>query len=114
MRPGPRDRLVKLVGIDTRDQAEGLKGGELVIHPEELPELPQGEFYHFQLLGMSVEDEDGHYLGTLEDIFPTGSNDVYVVRSGGEEILLPAIDEVIRQVDPEKKRMVVRILEGLV
>lgn len=114
VRPCHRERLVKLVDIDTRDQAEQLTGGELVIHPENLEKLPQGEYYHFELLGMRVVDEDGNYLGTLEEVFPTGSNDVYVIRSEGKEILLPAIDEVIRQVDPQKKTMVVHLLEGLV
>jgi 16S rRNA processing protein RimM len=108
------DQLIKLADINTRDQAEKLAGGELVTHPEELEKLPNGTYYHFELLGMRVIDEDGRYLGTLEEIFSTGGNDVYVIRSNGDEILLPAIDEVIRQVDPPQKRMVVRLLKGLV
>ncbi len=114
VRPCQKEQLVKLAGIDTKEQALELSGGELVTHPENLQELPPGEYYHYQLIGMDVFDEDGRRLGTLEEVISTGSNDVYVVRSGGKEILLPAIDEVIRQVDPPKKRMVVRMLEGLV
>ena len=114
VRPCQKDQLVKLAGIDTKEKALELSGGELVVHPENLQKLPAGEYYHYQLIGMEVIDEDDQKLGTLEEIISTGSNDVYVVRSGREEILLPAIDEVIRQVDPPKKRMVVRMLEGLV
>lgn len=114
VRPCQKEQLLKLAGIDTKEQALELSGGELVTHPENLQKLPTGEYYHYQLIGMHVLDEDGRELGILDEIISTGSNDVYVVRSGREEILLPAIDEVIRQVDPPQKRMVVRVLEGLV
>jgi 16S rRNA processing protein RimM len=73
-----------------------------------LPSLPDGQYYHHQLLGMSVLDTSGILLGTLQEILQTGANDVYVVRpETGPEILLPAIDSVIEQVDLEKQVIIV-------
>ena len=65
------------------------------------------------LIGLRVVTDAGEALGTVESIFPTGSNDVYVCRGGSREILLPAIGDVIREIDLEKGVMVVRLLEGL-
>ena len=80
----------------------------------EMPELPAGKFYQHQLLGLQVVEENGELVGTLAQIFNTGSNDVYVVRDDdGVEILLPAISDVIKRVELKEKRIVVRMLPGL-
>lgn len=65
------------------------------------------------LMGLHVVTEEGRFLGRIESIFPTGSNDVYVCAGGEREILLPAISDVILKIDLEKKEMVVRLLPGL-
>ncbi len=83
------------------------------IAPKDLTPLPPDEFYAYQLLGLQVKTEQGAPLGVLEEIIPTGSNDVFVVRKSGKEILLPATDEVVLRVDVVKKEMTVRLLEGL-
>jgi 16S rRNA processing protein RimM len=87
--------------------------GSVQISPGDLMQLPQGSYYHFELLGMQVYLEDGRSLGELQEILSTGSNDVYVVRSGGREHLIPATREVIREVDVSRKRMRIHPLEGL-
>ncbi len=87
--------------------------GSVQISPGELMQLPQGSYYHFELLGMEVFLEDGRSLGELQEILSTGSNDVYVVRSNGREHLIPATREVIREVDVSRKRMRIHPLEGL-
>ncbi|HOO41898.1 MAG TPA: ribosome maturation factor RimM, partial [Syntrophales bacterium] len=69
--------------------------------------------YWRDIIGLDVVTETGQPLGKVQEIFPTGSNDVYVCRNGDKEILLPAIADVIRKVDLREKRMVVRLLEGL-
>ncbi len=80
----------------------------------ELPELPAGKFYQHQLIGLQVIEENGSTIGRLTQIFNTGANDVYIVRdSEGKEILLPAIRDVIKQVELEEKRIVVHLLPGL-
>ena len=75
--------------------------------------MPPDEFYWYQLQGLRVKTEDGIYLGILEEVIPTGSNDVFVVRKEGKEILIPATDEVVARINPQEKLMVIHPLEGL-
>jgi 16S rRNA processing protein RimM len=95
------------------EEAQKLVGCSAFIAKENLAPLPPDEFYAYQLLGLQVKTDRDVLLGTLKEILPTGSNDVFVVRKDGQEILLPATDEVIIRVDLAKKEMTVRLLEGL-
>ncbi|NTW06669.1 MAG: 16S rRNA processing protein RimM [Syntrophaceae bacterium] len=104
--------FLELKDITDRDSAQTLVGYKVLIPGDKLEELPQGEYYWRDIIGLDVYDDKGKYLGRIESIFPTGSNDVYVCR-GEREILLPAIADVIRHIDIEKKIMTVRLLEGL-
>ncbi len=113
IRPHGALLLFKFRGVNDRDAAQELVGGFLEIPLEELVPLPPGEYYWYQLLGLKVYTEEGEYLGVLEEIMETAGHDVYVVRKAGEEILLPAIREVVKAVLLEEGRMVVRLLEGL-
>jgi 16S rRNA processing protein RimM len=80
----------------------------------EMPALPEGKVYQHQLLGLQVVEENGESVGRLTQILSTGSNDVYVVRDeAGKEILLPAISDVVRRIDLDDKRVIVRIIPGL-
>lgn len=79
-----------------------------------LPPLPEGEYYHFQLIGLTVLDENGTKIGVLNEVLTTGANDVYlVVDEEGKEILFPAIQSVIIQTDLEHQQMIVRPQEWL-
>ena len=79
---------------------------------EDVDSPPQGSYYHYQIIDMDVLTEDGSPLGQVAQIIPTGSNDVYVVRDGeGNEMLVPALADVLLEVDPERGRMVVRLPE---
>ena len=80
---------------------------------DEVPSLSPDSYYHFQILDMEVWAITGDFLGTVEDILSTGSNDVYVVRQGKSEVLVPAIQDVVLEVDMEKGRITVELLEGL-
>ena len=102
-----------LEGIEHIDQAEALLGLSVQVPTSKLQALPEGEYYWQQLIGLEVRTEEGALVGTLAEIFPTGSNDVFVCRGGAREILLPAIADVVLTVDLEKKTMVVRLPEGL-
>lgn len=108
-----KNLIVSFVGIDSADAAGALVGSEILIPPERLAALPDGEFYWWELIGLEVQDESGRFLGRIETIFPTGSNDVYVCTGGEREILIPALGEVVRKIDKEKRTMIVRLLEGL-
>ncbi len=78
------------------------------------PELSAGEYYHHQIVGLNVYQDDGALLGVIEKILETGANDVLVIRpSEGAEILLPAIDSTINDIDLEKGEMRVHILPGI-
>jgi len=111
--PLKRAFLLKLEGVDRIGQAEALLGQSVWIPIDRLEKLPEGEYYWWQLIGLEVRTEEGQPLGFLEEILPTGSNDVYVCRGGAREILLPAVADVIREIDTEKGFVVVRIPEGL-
>jgi 16S rRNA processing protein RimM len=105
--------LLLLEGYDSPERARELNGWLVQIPEEETIPLPEGQYYWFELIGMEVESEAGERLGRIVDIFPTGSNDVYVMKAGRREVYLPATKEVIRQVDRKTKRMVIHVLDGL-
>ncbi len=106
--------IVKFAGIDHIDEAETLKNHTLYVDREQLGEPEEG-YYICDLLGCSVETDEGKHLGKVVEVFPTGSNDVYVVRpEKGKDILLPVIDEVVLCVDIEEGKIMVHLLEGLV
>lgn len=104
---------LEMEGIGSIDQAEGLVGYKVLIPAYELPPLLKDEYYWEELIGLEVFTEERCFLGKVERIFPTGSNDVYVCSGGEKEILLPAIADVVRKIDLEKGIMVVRLLEGM-
>jgi 16S rRNA processing protein RimM len=104
---------LKLEGIEDRNAADALRGLTISVPYDSLETLPEDEYYWEDLIGLAVVTEDGKPLGKIESIFPTGSNDVYVCREEGREILLPAIAEVIRSVDIRAGTVVVRLLKGM-
>lgn len=106
--------LLKLKGIDTIEQAEGFRSCYLKINRENAVKLSEDSYFIVDLIGVKVESDENRILGTLIDVFSTGSNDVYVVKDEmGKQILLPAIKDVIKQVDIPNKKMIVHLIEGL-
>ena len=105
--------LIKLQGIDTRWDADDLRGAILETPLEEAAELPEGSYYHHQIIGLAVRTTDGRDLGTLSDIIETGSNDVYVVSGPDGEALIPAIPDVVQDVDISGGIIIVEPVPGL-
>ena len=106
--------LLKLKGIDDINDTEQYKNCYLKIDRKDAVELQENSYFIVDLIGMEVVTDEGVLLGNLIDVFPTGSNDVYVVKDEmGKQILLPAIGEVIKNVDVENKKMTVHLMEGL-
>jgi 16S rRNA processing protein RimM len=100
----PEGLLVHLEGIATREQAFDLRNQLVYVRLRDLPPLPAGTYYHHQLIGLSVIDEAGQTIGLLTEILETGANDVYVVTSPeGKEILIPAVESVVQEVDLEAR-----------
>ncbi len=105
--------LLKLGGCDDRNGADELRGMLVQVPLEEAVPLEEGEYYYFQLVGVRVETESGQWLGRVVEVLETGANDVYVVRGPRGEVLLPAVEDVVLELDLELKRMVVRLLPGM-
>lgn len=97
-----------------RIEAESLRGVFLLVPEAEVVPLPEDNYYIYQLVGLSVHTEEGQLLGKLADVMTTGGNDVWVVEGDRGQILLPAIRQVIRQVDLQKQQIIVHLLPGLV
>lgn len=106
--------LIAFEECQTPEQAAGLRNQILYVPASDLPPLEEDEYYHHQVLGLRVVDEAGHFLGTLAEILETGVNDVYVIRpERGQDILLPAIEETILEVNLAAGEMRVHLLPGL-
>jgi 16S rRNA processing protein RimM len=105
--------LLKLEGVDTRNAAEQLRGMVLYVKDTDAVSLPADTYFWHQIVGLRVRTVDGQELGVIADILPTGSNDVYIVRGEGREILLPAIHDVVQNIDLDNELMTVELLEGL-
>lgn len=114
VRPYRKRLLIKFEGVSDRTVAQSLRGAWIQVPISEAWPLEEGEYYEFQVLGLEVWTEEGEYLGTLEEVIYTGANDVYVVHGPRGEVLLPAIPEVIREVNLDAERMTVRPLPGLI
>ena len=107
--------LIKFKGIETVEQAEKLKNSYVTISRDSAEELEEDRYYIVDLLGLEVYTDEQILLGILEDIFNTGSNDIYVVKSSdGKQILLPAIKDVVKNIDIENKKIIVHIIPGLI
>ena len=106
--------IIKFKNVDTVEEAETLRNSYIVVDREIFGELPEGVYYIADLIGLDVFTESNEYLGKVDDIFSTGSNDVYVVKDElGKQKLLPGIDEVIKQIDLESGKIIVNLIEGL-
>jgi 16S rRNA processing protein RimM len=107
--------LVSFKEYDTPEQVGELRNRLLMVSAEDRPSLPEGEFYHHQIIGLKVFSDTGDYLGIVSEILETGSNDVFVVKNeSGEGLLLPATDEVILAIDLELGKISVHLLPGLI
>jgi len=107
--------LVTVEGINDRDAAEALRGRVITVALEERVKLPEGEYWIDSLIGLDViDDNSGEHLGKLEEVMSTGGNDVYIIRADdGSQKLIPAIEDVIRDVAPEKGAIRINVMEGL-
>ncbi len=107
--------LIAFEGVGDRNLAAVLREQFVYIHISDAVPLEEGEYYLFQIEGIRVVTEDGRQLGRLTGLIETGANDVYIITSDeGKEVLIPAIPEVIQDVDVPGRVMTVKLLEGLV
>ncbi len=102
-----RHVVAKLDGVDDRNQAEALAGCELYISARQLPRLPAGDYYWSDLIGLEVETLRAEPLGVIESMLETGADDVMVLAGDRERLIPFVIDEIVREIDLEARRMVV-------
>lgn len=107
--------LLKLEGIDSIEEAEKYRNFYLKTEKESQEDLGEDTYYIVDLIGLDVYSDKNEYLGKIEDVFPTGSNDVYVVKDNlGKQILIPAIADVVKEVDLKNKKMTINLISGLI
>ncbi|HET7640866.1 MAG TPA: ribosome maturation factor RimM [Ktedonobacteraceae bacterium] len=106
--------VLKLKGIEDANTAETLRNFDLTIPLDQLAKLPPDSYYQHDILGLQVYTLHGHKIGTIEDIMVTGSNDVYIIKTpDGKQILVPAIKDVVKQIDLIRKMMYIEPISGL-
>ena len=105
--------MLRFLGVNTIEDAQLLQGSWLTIPTDDGQHLEADNYFHYQMIGLIVETEDGEVLGSIENIIETGSNDVYVVSGASGEILVPAIGQVVKDIDLEANRMLVTLMKGM-
>jgi len=106
--------LVKIKGFDSPETAGRVRNQWMYVKSSEVPALPEGKYYKHELIGLTVMTDEGEKLGVLNEVLETGANDVYtVIKEDGKEILLPAIPDVVLEVNMDDKVLKVHIIEGL-
>ncbi len=106
--------LLTLAGVTDRTQAEALQGQFVQVPIEEAVPLPEDAYYFHQLIGLAAITTTGQRLGVVTDIMETGANDVYVIEGDSQEILLPAIADVVKLIDLDKGHMIIEVIDGLI
>jgi 16S rRNA processing protein RimM len=104
---------IALEGVNDVNAAEALRGGSVMVAVADLPQLRPGEFYYFQAIGCEVILTDGRRLGVIEEVFATGANEVWVVRRDGSEVLVPVIEDVVKAMDFQRRRVTIEPIPGL-
>jgi 16S rRNA processing protein RimM len=104
---------LRVAAVTDRDAAQAMRGTELYIPISEIMPLPAHTYYRDQIIGLQVVTTSGEPLGTITEILITGSNDVYVARDEQREVLIPALKDIVREVDLEGGRMVIEPVDGL-
>jgi 16S rRNA processing protein RimM len=113
VRPHKNTLLLRLKGLDTLKEAEEYKDAALFIKRDTLVHEEKNEYFWVDLIGLKVYLETGEYIGTIHHILATGANDVYVIRNGEKEVLVPAIHDVVKEINLDAGKMIITEMEGL-
>ncbi|TAN43935.1 MAG: 16S rRNA processing protein RimM [Nitrospirae bacterium] len=105
--------LISFKGIDNPEDARKLRGALVKVDAKDSPPLPDGVYYQHQIIGLEAATPAGDILGKVEAIIATGSNDVYVVKSRGRELLVPAIKEVVKKIDLKAGKIIIEPMETI-
>lgn len=105
--------LIKLKGVENPEEAKGLVGSFLEIEKEDLIKLPEGRYFIFDIIGLKVITTENKEVGKVKEVISLPANDVYVVQGDQKEYDIPAIKEVVKKIDLERKVMIIEPKEGL-
>lgn len=106
--------LIRFEGYDHINDVENFKNAFLKIKENQLIDLDEGEYYYHQIIGCDVYTNENNYLGMITAVFPTGANDVWVVElENGKEVLIPYIQDVVKEIILPEKKIYIELLEGL-
>ncbi len=106
--------LLTFEGMHSIQDVEQFKGSLLKVDENQLSELDEGEYYFHEIIGCKVYNDNGEEIGTIREILATGANDVWVVkRKVGKDLLIPYIDEIVKEIDIEEKKIIITPMEGL-
>lgn len=105
--------LLKFEGYDDLEEVEKLRGEMIYVPVDEAVPLEEDEYYVHEIVGLQAWTTEGEYLGRIEEVIHTGSNDVYVVRDSVRETLIPALSDVVLKIDTEQGRIEVQLMKGL-
>jgi len=105
--------VIKLSEVDSRSKAETYRGQYLFVDQADSPGRTPGSYYVHEVVGLDIVDESGVHIGTITDVQKFPAQDLWIVRRGNSEIMIPAVSEFVRSVDLESRRVVVRVIEGL-
>lgn len=106
--------LVKLQGVDSTQAAAKLRNQLVHVAREDAVPLGKGKHYLYELVGLHVKTTDGKPLGEIAEVLETGANDIYVVRDGPSELLIPAIEDVVKEIAVERGEVIVKLIDGLI
>jgi len=106
------DRIT-LEGVADIDAAESLKGAVVMLATEDVPPAKPGEFYYYEAIGCEVFLTDGSRLGAIEEVFSNGAQDIWIVRDGEREVLIPVIENVVKAMDLPGRRVTIEPIPGL-
>ena len=106
--------ILGLEGINDRNAAEKARGSELFVTEDDLPELPEGEYYVRDLIGMEAVLEDGAHLGEVTDVIQNTAQDIFEVETDdGRKVLIPKVPEFVLDIDPDSRRVTLHLIEGM-
>ncbi len=112
-RPHKGAVLLRLSGIDTPEEVAGYRGEYLLVQESDLEELGEGEYYRYELIGLRVVSTEGEELGEITEVLERPANDVFVVRGAKGEALVPAVDDIVREVDVAGGVVTIEVVPGL-
>ncbi|MGH1366799.1 MAG: ribosome maturation factor RimM [Calditrichia bacterium] len=108
-----KSALLKLRGVNSRDEAQRFGKADLLVPAEQAIELPDNNYFVHDLIDMNVVDQKGNHLGAITEVLTNSGNDIYVVRDGDKELLIPAVEAFIKDVNVADRRMTVELIEGM-